>query len=97
MKIHPMSSWNNSGSLRTLRRAPRNAIVIALDPQDAEKYGLKLGQKELHILYENLPVPNSMRNALQFDPSILPSKPAPVDSFEQVDARELFVLPTQAR
>jgi hypothetical protein len=72
MKIHPMSSWNNSGSLKTLRRAPRNAIVIALDPSDAEKYGLKPGHKDLHILYENLPVPNSMRNALQFDPSILP-------------------------
>ncbi|MDR1943516.1 MAG: hypothetical protein LBQ19_01710, partial [Synergistaceae bacterium] len=72
MKVQPLSSWNESGALRTLRRVPQDAAVIALDPEDARRYGLKPDRGNLHMLYKNLPVPEGRRNSLQFDPSMLP-------------------------
>jgi hypothetical protein len=73
MNIQPMSSWNESGSLKSLRKAPaKDALVIALDPKDAAKYGLAPGKEGLIMLYENLPVAEEKRNTLQFDPSMLP-------------------------
>jgi hypothetical protein len=67
-----MSSWTDTGNLRVVRRVPQDAVVIALDPKDAEKHGLKSDRKNLHLLYENLPLPDDRRSALQFDPSTLP-------------------------
>jgi hypothetical protein len=46
--------------------------VIALDPKDADRFGLVIGQKGLHLLYENLPIEESHRTSLPFNPSILP-------------------------
>lgn len=72
VKILPLTDWSESGALKTLRRPPQGAIVIALDPKDAARYGLKPGVKNLFLLYENLPVPDGRRSLLPFDPSALP-------------------------
>jgi hypothetical protein len=72
MRILPLSSWNETGALKNLRRVPSEAEVIALDPSDAERHGLKTGRERLHFLYGNLPVPQEKRSSLQFDPSALP-------------------------
>jgi hypothetical protein len=72
MKVRPMSSWNDNGSLKIARNTPRDAVVIALDPHDAEKFGLEKDRKNMFLLYGNLPVAQKKRNFLQFDPSTLP-------------------------
>jgi hypothetical protein len=51
---------------------PQNSAVIALDPKDADRFGLVAGQKGLHVLYENLPIEESQRASLPFNPSVLP-------------------------
>jgi hypothetical protein len=72
MKIQPMSSWNDLGVLKIAKRLPKDAVIIALDPKDAEKYGLAPDRENINFLYENLPVSEARRNTLQFDPSALP-------------------------
>lgn len=72
VKILPLTDWGGSGALKTLRRPPQGAVVIALDPKDAARYGLKPGGKNQFLLYDNLPVPDEKRGFLSFDPSVLP-------------------------
>jgi hypothetical protein len=70
--IHPLSVWNGTGALRNVRRVPNDGIVIALDPSDAQRYGLKPGRAGLFFLYENMPLPTEKRVSLSFDASALP-------------------------
>jgi hypothetical protein len=72
MKIQPVATWNASGVLRTARKLPQNATVIALDPIDALKFGISKGQEGLYLLYDNLPIEEPQRGAISFNPSILP-------------------------
>lgn len=72
IKVQPLSVWSPDGRLSSVRRPPAGGIVIALDPKDAARYGLKAGRKDLSLLYENLPVKEERRSSLFFDPSTLP-------------------------
>ena len=72
IKIQSASAWNSSGELRIPRKLSKNSTVIALDPQDASRFGLVRGEAGLYILYENLPIDDSSRGALPFNPSVLP-------------------------
>jgi hypothetical protein len=72
LDVRPMCAWGGDGSLRVIRRPPRGASVIALDAKDADKYGLRNGRYGLHLMYERLPLADLYRNAIQFDPSMLP-------------------------
>ncbi|MDR1651262.1 MAG: hypothetical protein LBR87_05700 [Synergistaceae bacterium] len=72
MRIVSASVWNSSGTLRVPRRVPQGASLIALDPADAGRFGFAAGQPGLHLLYDNLPIEESKRGALQFNPSVLP-------------------------
>ncbi|GHV27373.1 hypothetical protein FACS1894167_02290 [Synergistales bacterium] len=72
LNVRPMCAWGGDGSLRVIRRPPRGATVIALDTKDADKYGLRSGRYGLHLMYEHLPIADLYRNAIQFDPSMLP-------------------------
>lgn len=70
--ILPLRSWTQTGTLRSLRRAPNGAVVIALDPKDAAACGISRHEPTLHMLYSNFPVRESSRISLAFDPSALP-------------------------
>jgi hypothetical protein len=72
LKIQSASEWNSSGSLSAPRVKLRNAAVIALDPKDASRIGLETGDPGLHLLYDNLPIEESKRGYMPFNPSILP-------------------------
>jgi hypothetical protein len=72
MKVQSSSSWSSSGELRVPRKPPKNATVIALDPLDASRLGLSREADGLHLLYDNLPIENSARGSLHFNPSVLP-------------------------
>lgn len=72
IKIQPLSHWSEDGRLVPARRPQSGGAVIALDPKDAARYGLKADRKELFLLYENLPVKESRQNSLFFDLSALP-------------------------
>lgn len=72
MTVQPLSTWNQSGTLLTLRRPSSGSPVIAMDPIDVSRHGLQRNGKNLYKLYDNLPVPVEMRGALSFDPSVLP-------------------------
>jgi hypothetical protein len=72
IKLQPLSVWNETGTLKSIRRVPNDAPVIALDPLDAKRYGLETGRPGLYFLYENLPLPADKRDSLQFDASALP-------------------------
>ncbi|MDR3355297.1 MAG: hypothetical protein LBO21_09675 [Synergistaceae bacterium] len=69
-EIKSVSWWTEAGSLRSPRRIARDVPTIALDPRDAASFGFKDGG--VHLLYENLPVPDENRSKIPFDPSILP-------------------------
>jgi hypothetical protein len=71
MKVRSASTWDSSGALRA-RKIPQNSTAIALDPLDAARFNLDRNQKELHVLYDNLPIENTRRGPLPFDPSVLP-------------------------
>ena len=72
IKVQPLSVWGVDGRLLSARKLPAGGMVIALDPKDAVRYGLKAGRKDLFLLYENLPVKEDRRGSLFFDPSTLP-------------------------
>lgn len=72
IKIQPVTSWTDTGTLRTLRKPAQDWTVISLDPADAKRFGMTKGRKGLHLLYDNLPVEDAKRNTLGFDPSTLP-------------------------
>ncbi|MDR1019719.1 MAG: hypothetical protein LBL73_03090 [Synergistaceae bacterium] len=72
INVYPLSAWNETGTLKNVRRVPGDAPVIALDPLDAKRYGLEAGRLGLYFLYENLPLPDEKRDSLQFDASALP-------------------------
>jgi hypothetical protein len=72
IRIQPLTTWTDAGTLRTLRRPDRSAIVIALDPKDALIGGIPADNPNLHLLYNNFPVRDIGRGALAFDPSVLP-------------------------
>lgn len=70
IRIQPIASWTDHGTIRTPRSIPRDLPVIALDPKDAMEY--KFEADGVFLLYENLPVPDAERNMMSYDPSILP-------------------------
>jgi hypothetical protein len=72
MKVQSASQWNAAGELRSSGRIPAGAKVIALDPQDAARLGPSRGDAWLRTLYDNLPIEDSVRGTLPFNPSILP-------------------------
>lgn len=72
MTVQPLFAWSQSGTMLTLRRPSSGIPVIALDPIDASRYGLKRNKKNLFKLYDNLPVPVEIRDTLSFDPAVLP-------------------------
>ncbi|MDR1136875.1 MAG: hypothetical protein LBK91_01005, partial [Synergistaceae bacterium] len=53
-------------------KPPQDADVIALDPKDAARLSLDPKGPNLHLLYDNLPVEESKRGYMPFNPSILP-------------------------
>ncbi|MDR2780529.1 MAG: hypothetical protein LBB28_05335 [Synergistaceae bacterium] len=72
INIQSASSWNSSGSLVAPRGKPRDAAVIALDPKDAARLGFETEAPNLYLLYDNLPIEESKRGYMPFNPSILP-------------------------
>ena len=72
IRIQPLTSWTETGTLRTLRKLERDAVVIALDPKDAAAHNIPADNPNLHLLYNNFPVRDIQRGALSFDPSVLP-------------------------
>jgi hypothetical protein len=72
MKVQCLSSWNASGALKVARKISANTPAIALDGPDAAKFGAVKGQEGFHVLYDNLPINAPHRDALPFNPSILP-------------------------
>ena len=43
IKIRQALAWNQAGELRNASRPPKGAVVIALDPHDAARFGLSRG------------------------------------------------------
>lgn len=72
INAQPLSAWSGDGRLSSVRKIPAGGDVIALDPKEAARYGLKADRKGLFLLYENLPVRDERRASLFFDPSALP-------------------------
>lgn len=72
MQVRPLTAWDAQKGTKALRRVEKDALIIALDPKDGARHGVTKGRKGLHMLYDNLPLPDARRNALPFDPSILP-------------------------
>jgi hypothetical protein len=72
IKIQSASVWNSSGAVTAPRLKLRDAPLIALDPKDAARLGFAIGDPLLHLLYDNLPIKESERGYVPFNPSILP-------------------------
>jgi hypothetical protein len=72
INIQSASAWNPSGILTSPRLKLRDATIIALDPKDAARLGFETGNPNLHLLYDNLPIEESKRGYMPFNPSILP-------------------------
>jgi hypothetical protein len=70
--VQEASLWNASGALRISKKLPQGALVVALDPADASRFGMVRGETGLYLLYENLPIEDHERGMLPFNPSILP-------------------------
>lgn len=72
IRIQPLTTWTETGTLRTVRKPERGAVIIALDPKDAAAHGIRNDSPNLRLLYHNFPVRDIQRGALSFDPSVLP-------------------------
>jgi hypothetical protein len=73
IKVQSASVWNSSGNLVAPRaKPPADASVIALDPKDAGRLDFKDKAPNLQLLYDNLPIEESKRGYMPFNPSILP-------------------------
>ena len=81
--VASLQDWNSEGDLvragrgRKLTAAPpqEDARIMALDPEDARRAGLKMGvgeQKGLRFLYDPFPIRADNIDASLSDPSVLP-------------------------
>ena len=71
-KVHPLSVWNASGGMQSVRRYKGKNVVLALDDKDAKAFGFKTARDDVILLYKNLPAWGESRESLFFDPSKLP-------------------------
>lgn len=75
VSVNSLQEWNADGDLvpvRGRRSPPKDARIIALDQEDAERAGLKGHYPNLRPLYTPFPIAASRRDAALSDPSVLP-------------------------
>ncbi|MDO5114704.1 MAG: hypothetical protein Q4D58_01265 [Synergistaceae bacterium] len=71
-RVRALSRFGESGELLNTARPLASEIIIAFDPEEAERRGLKLKNKNLRLLYDKVRMTEEQRRSAFFDPAMLP-------------------------
>ncbi len=74
INVKPLGQWAEDGGINKLsiKKVPAGSHFIALDYDEALKYGIQSSQKNLFVLYTHLPFSYEEADTYFTDPSVLP-------------------------
>lgn len=70
--VRYLSNWDSSGNVIKTSSPRSGEIIIAIDAKDAENFRIKKNNKQLRLLYDNLPMTKEQLQSAFFDPAMLP-------------------------
>lgn len=70
--VRPLSVWNAEGNAASVSSPRGSEYIIALDSKDAAHKRIRLNNKRLFLLYENMPVTEGQVRTAFYDPATLP-------------------------
>ena len=70
--VRYLSNWDTSGNVVKAASPRSGEVVIAIDANDAENFRIKRNNKNLRLLYEDVPMTREQLRSAFFDPAMLP-------------------------
>lgn len=70
--VRYLSNWDNSGNVVKTASPRSGEVVIAIDAKDAENFRIKRNNKNLRLLYEEVPMTREQLRSAFLDPAMLP-------------------------
>lgn len=70
--VRCLSTWDSSGNVIRTASPRSGEIIIAIDAKDAENFRIKKNNKNLRLLYDELPMTKEQLRSAFFDPAMLP-------------------------
>lgn len=70
--VRYLSTWDSSGNVIKTASPRSGEIIIAIDAKDAENFRINKNNKNLRLLYDELPMTKEQLRSAFFDPAMLP-------------------------
>lgn len=70
--VRYLSTWDSSGNVIKTTSPRSGEVIIAIDAKDAESFRIKKNNKNLRLLYDELPMTKEQLRSAFFDPAMLP-------------------------
>lgn len=70
--VRSLSNWDTSGNVIKTASPRSGEIIIAIDRKDADNFRINRNNKNLRLLYDDLPMSREQLYSAFFDPAMLP-------------------------